>query len=178
MSTPSDMEIELIGDTSHFSSVCELGNKVTAGISTKIWYTSRGMDYISIDWNGLNGAIKLDLQKPIELGPFDLLTNFGTTEHVENQEGCWRNVHNLTKKVSVHLTPVGPNWEKHDGIKWLTPIEFYKEFAELNGYIVDRCDTVTWPHRLSENRLINRVRLTKVKDLTFTMPKTIFEKIG
>ena len=169
------MEIALLGSLEEFSCICELGTKVTNGVATRGWYTKRGLEYTSIDWNGLDGALPLDLQKPIDLGPFDILTNFGTTEHVENQEACWRNVHNLTKKVSVHLTPIGPHWEKHEGIYWLTPMEFYSEFAELNGYEVEALRVSQW--RSGSNRLITEARLRKVKNLPFSMPSVKMEKV-
>lgn len=68
------------------------------------WYKSKGMKYCCIDMAGDNEALQLDLSQPIELfhklgevpikNTYDLVTDFGTSEHV---------VHNIEMKpVSFH----------------------------------------------------------------------------
>lgn len=159
----------------------ELGSKVNApfkidprtGVDArytyKAYFESLGFKHISIDWNGAYGAIKRDLSKPLwdELGQFDMLSNMGTTEHVTDQRGCWRNIHHLTKTDGVYVgqTPY------HDGKSWWWhgehyPTEaFYESFAELNGWQIERM----YVGRDIPNQNLY-VRMRKVHDLSFTMP--------
>ncbi|MBC7332798.1 MAG: hypothetical protein H5T91_10320 [Synergistetes bacterium] len=68
---------------------CELGNQRTdEGKVAKNIYLSRGVQHISIDINGRDGALPIDLDKPVPfifLNQFDVITNYGTIEHVNNQ---------------------------------------------------------------------------------------------
>jgi hypothetical protein len=58
------------------------GNEVDPPFAST-WYKARGIKYESIDMAGDNGAMRLDLSKPISLKKsFDLVTDFGTSEHV------------------------------------------------------------------------------------------------
>ena len=154
----------------------ELGNKVNSrsGISYKRFFESLGYDHTSIDWNGLDGALKLDLQTPIDLEPFDVITNIGTTEHVKEQFGVWANIHNLLKVdgVLISVTPKadGKNWKRHGF--WYPKHEFFNEFARLNGYeVLELYDN---KHPPTSNTY---VKLRKVKSLDFTLPEmTTFYK--
>lgn len=83
-------------------SVCDLGNQyVHQGLpNTKRpaedWYRNEGAKhYESIDLNG-EGTIQHDLNTPMVPGQhFDLVTDFGTSEHVFNFGECWRTIHKL-----------------------------------------------------------------------------------
>lgn len=46
-----------------------------------IWYEERGIKYSCIDLAGDNGALKLDLANPIMGMEYDLVTDYGTSEH-------------------------------------------------------------------------------------------------
>lgn len=148
----------------------ELGNKRTKNKSGvfdtyKDYFTAQGIDHTSIDWNGEDGALKLDLRKPIDLEPFDMITNLGTTEHVSEQEPVWRNIHNLLKVggVFVNLTPMKGDWWWHG--EWYPQPEFFEQFAELNGYRIDHLAI----GREHPYRNID-VRMTKLEHKTFVMP--------
>lgn len=88
-------------------SVCELGDQwVTAETPHYLaveFYKKIGCGkYISLDGNG-RGTHTVDLNAPLakqigDLGMFDLVTDFGTGEHVFNQFQVWRTVHELTKQ--------------------------------------------------------------------------------
>jgi Methyltransferase domain len=71
---------------------------------------SLGFDYVSIDIDGKYGAHPLDLNH--ELRPigdrFDLVTNFGTTEHIFNQAQCFKTIHACCKirGLIVHAVPM------------------------------------------------------------------------
>ena len=149
----------------------ELGNKKTGSDTYKTFFTAQGFEHVSIDWNGLDGALGLDLREPIDLDRFDMVTNFGTTEHVSEQEPAWRNIHNLTKVggVIVSMCPMEGDWWWHG--QHYPKKSFYNQFAELNGYRIDHMEI----GRSHPNRNID-VRMTKLKDGDFVMPdpSTIF----
>jgi SAM-dependent methyltransferase len=59
-------------------------------------------EYVAIDINTLYGSLVMDLNEDIAktygyLRTFDLVTNFGTGEHVFNQSTVFRNMHQLAK---------------------------------------------------------------------------------
>ena len=66
--------------------------------------------HTSIDTNGKNGALKIDLRYPVDTSSgfiFDVITNFGTTEHVESvwpedQYAVFENIHNM-RVVLLHF---------------------------------------------------------------------------
>lgn len=73
----------------------------------KDWFEARGCHHYSIDIHGKNGSHALDLSEPLEdtfwHENFDIVTNFGTSEHVTNQIACWENIHNLGRAGSVYI---------------------------------------------------------------------------
>ena len=113
-------------------SVCELGCKGYG--RTKTAFTKHGWSHTSIDLNGLGGALPLDLTSSLDVrgigGPFDVVTNFGTSEHVEGQLACWRNIFNLCK-VDGHIVCCTPwNWPQHG--KYYPSDEWYRQLGERN----------------------------------------------
>lgn len=84
-------------------SVCELGDQTyTFGGGRKVaagWYLEHGAGrYESIDGNG-RGTVTWDLNRNWsgKVGQFDLVTDFGTGEHIFNQAAVWRTLHLLVK---------------------------------------------------------------------------------
>jgi len=84
-------------------SVCELGDQwVTYQLPhllARDFYLQMGAKrYESIDANG-RGSITFDLNRKWhgKIGQFDLVTDFGTGEHIFNQAELWRTLHVLTK---------------------------------------------------------------------------------
>ncbi len=120
----------------------ELGNQMLKGIggAAKLYFQSLGVDHVSIDMNGKNGALNLDLQLEIKdfnlLETFNVLTNFGTTEHVRHQSICWLNVHNLVKQngIFIHLVPRTEHWKSHGYHKY--SLEFFENLVYSCGYKV------------------------------------------
>jgi hypothetical protein len=126
-------------------SVLELGNKKNQSGLYRDWYVSNGAEYQCLDWNGEDGAIPVDMGKPLDdwIGPetdvlqwADIVTNFGFTEHVfTNQEQAWRNVLALASSPECHLSVVLPfptHWDHH-GVYQPTP-GWLEEFVEGNGF--------------------------------------------
>ena len=141
-------------------SMFELGGKVNGSNTYKAYFESLGFRHVSVDFEGVQyGALNLDLRKPLwgRFGQFDMVTNIGTTEHVQGQAGVWENIHRLTKPggvfVSVTPYPDGLNWWWH-GNHYPLP-EFFQAFAELNGWVIDRIgDDLPPPNRNLYVRMI------------------------
>lgn len=158
------------------SRMLELGNKKNSqsGITYKAWFESLGFEHVSVDWNGLDGALKKDLQKPIKLGLFDVVSNVGTTEHVEDQEAVWRNIHESLEVGGylISITPKGDgkNWPHHGF--WYPKHSFFKDFAESNGY-----EVVSLYDGKEQPTAVTYCKLKKVKDKPFSMPsmETIYK---
>lgn len=134
--------------------MCELGNQwlflnPDSGIPhhtpSKGHFESLGVTHVSIDLNGDDGAIPLNLGEPLpedfEVG-FDVVTNFGTAEHVRDSfYQCLKNIHDLCRVggVMVHDIPHKDNWPGH-GFHYVTPESIVK-LAELAGYEIQHLDT-------------------------------------
>jgi hypothetical protein len=97
----------------------ELGDQVISdgplsGQTGKSYFETQGMMHTSVDLNGLHGAQVLDLRVPAEFvhwrGQWDIVTNAGTTEHVEPHRSQYETfgiIHDCTRVggVMLHLTP-------------------------------------------------------------------------
>jgi hypothetical protein len=125
----------------------ELGNQhfkgsdgKDTGRAAKNYFQSFGVDHVSIDTNGKDGALNIDLQKEITdtnlVGTFDVLTNFGTIEHVRQQYPCWLNVHNLVKKggIFIHVTPRVGHWGNHGIYRYSR--SFFQKLSEACEYVI------------------------------------------
>jgi hypothetical protein len=117
-------------------SVLELGAKRRGAFVYKTWFEDNGYRHVSVDWNGESGALTLDLRRPLGLGRFDLVTNFGTTEHVDDQAPVWRNICEAAATLFVSTTPAPESRGAH-GL-WYPSGDFYRALAELNGFVVER----------------------------------------
>jgi len=119
-----------------YETMYELGNKRNKSGTYKKMLSSQGIDHISIDLNGKDGALPIDLSKPIDLPSRDIVTNFGTSEHVENQEAVFKNIHNLSHNRMVGFVPRVGNSPGH-GL-WHFELNFFEQLAELNSYTIDK----------------------------------------
>jgi len=122
--------------------MCELGNQhlredPVFGSHTiaKNFFQSLGVFHVSIDINGRDGALPINLCKLVkdELAEsFDVVTNFGTSEHVEDQAICFQNIYRLCRDggLSIHMVPATDNWKGHG----LTSYDFdsFKSLAAGN----------------------------------------------
>jgi len=135
--------IDVVENNSDFKGlkICELGDQIMKwhqDRTGKKYLLNRGADeHISIDINGKNGALSLDLSKPIDrwFEYFDITSNYGTLEHVD--PGIYigfQNFHNWTKigGVMIHAGPPAR------GCPWHSPYHyetwFFKELANRCGY--------------------------------------------
>lgn len=100
---------------------CESGNqiiKVGKKKPAKEYYQSLGVKHISIDLNGKNGSLKIDLCKPVPdklIDKFNVITNYGTSEHVNSQYAVFKNIHNMCKDggIMIHAIPTTKHDRKH-----------------------------------------------------------------
>src|SRR6185312_3845284 len=88
---------EVLPNTLTDLKVCELGDQrfylgtsfTYMGVEMtflKSYFEYNGAMHHSIDWHGENGALKLDFRKEVPFKErYDMLTNFGFTEHVTYQ---------------------------------------------------------------------------------------------
>jgi hypothetical protein len=150
----------LVGD-----SMLELGNKKNGEFTYKAFFEARGYRHVSVDLNGQDGALALDLRHPISLGTFDLVTNIGTSEHVDEQLPVWRNIVASCHVGSVLIctTPKPGHWHWHGF--WHPHAEFYTELAALNGFEIERLyESGQSP------RVMNFCRMVRVHEGEFVMP--------
>ena len=124
-----------------------------AAISKQFW-ERLGATCVSIDLKGKRGALAVDWRFEIggdDLGTYNLLTNFGSSEHthweqdidnVSAQKMFFLNMHNVAAvgAVMVHDVPHLGGCYDH-GFFHYTP-GFFNRLADANGYEILRNDTV------------------------------------
>ena len=121
--------------------MCELGNQWLRDppMSAKAYFTSLGVDHTSIDLNGKDGALPLDLgtTEPFERyrERFDVVTNFGTLEHIEADTVCMDNIESMCRSggLMVHVVPLVGNWESH-GLRHYD-MEFFRKEATCHDLL-------------------------------------------
>lgn len=103
----------------------------------KRYVESLNKKHVSIDITGLDGSLPYDLNNldlP-NIGEFDLVTNFGTTEHIEpNQYEPFKNIHKFCKLngVMIHEVPAVGGWNGH--CKFYYDENFFLQLADENNY--------------------------------------------
>lgn len=126
-------------------SILELGNQTIFfgefwGKSAKPMFRALGYTHVSVDMNGKDGAIKCDLSKPCNFSSdnnclyYDIVTDFGTSEHVKDFYLCWVNKHHNCKVGGLIISenPKTGNWPRH-GHHYITE-DFYTKLAYMAGY--------------------------------------------
>lgn len=171
-------------------SILELGNQImdlenVQGISAKKYYSDKGYQHTSIDINGKDGALKLDLSKPIKenLGTFDLVMDAGTTEHVSDLYECLANVFKFAGNIIIHKNPRTGSFNDgyHEGAHHFT-IHFWREYANLTNLeilelfeypiyhnIVDGWEVVAVIKKKEESKMITKKEFEeKLSNYVFT----------
>ena len=156
--------------------MCELGNQsyqLPDGkqITAKEFFTSKEVQHTSIDWNGKDGVLSIDMNKPITdarlLNGFDVITNIGMTEHVENQYQCFKNIHNLCKTGGyfIHMVPIFYYWADKNNL-WFYYPSFFRGLAVFNHYIVSIEGVTSWGKNRNQDLL--SVLIKKLSNNEFT----------
>lgn len=103
--------------------------------------SSNFIEYISIDLHDIRGVTKFDLSI-IDKDAFkcDIITNLGTSEHVEYEEGqynCWVNMHHWLQKdgIIIHELPELGSWKNH--CRYYVTEDFFKNLENYGYKIVD-----------------------------------------
>lgn len=146
----------------------ELGSKQNRTGTYKEQFVSEGWEHVSVDINGDAGSLPRDLCRPDvlrDLGYFDVVTNFGTTEHVPDQLAVWENVHNSIKVGGwlVSVTPAPGTWRNHG--RYYPYLDWYLQFADMNNYS---------PRLLGRNRDWNLFVARKEKDAPLRFPDSAY----
>jgi hypothetical protein len=107
-----------------------------APLAREFW-TWLGLNYASIDIDGSPGSIPLDLnydEAPADLvGRYDIVTNFGTTEHVANQLQSFKIIHDLATAGAIMLHVVPASGTPNHGLVSYNP-KFFWMLGRSNGY--------------------------------------------
>lgn len=144
--------IESLGIAWVHIKVCELGNQKikfrSPRIPAKKYYKKLGVqEHVSIDLNGKNGALQIDLDFPVPgnlLNRFNMVTNYGTLEHVNNQYQAFKNMHDVCKKegIMIHSFPPTGHWEGHG--RYFYSEKFAEQLAHFCSYeIIGQITRVT-----------------------------------
>jgi hypothetical protein len=96
-----------------------------------------GLSYASIDIDGSPGSIPLDLNHDDVPGEhrmaYDVVTNFGTTEHVANQLNAFKIIHDLTQVGGVMIHNLPSQGYFNHGLVNYSP-KFFWMLARSNDY--------------------------------------------
>jgi hypothetical protein len=97
--------------------------------------------YVSIDGNN-EGTLQHDLNLPLpDIGTFDLVTDFGTGEHIFHQLQVWTTVHTLTK-VGGYIGVIRPEQGYPTHSYYRTDECLFRDVAEANAYEVLKLERV------------------------------------
>lgn len=162
----------------------ELGNQMilkenslkVKAIVAKAFFQEKGIHHTSFDINEKDGAIKINLSKPIKesyFNKFDIVTNFGTTEHIENQNQVFQNIHNCCKVGGyiIHSLPEDGFWKGHSPYHYNSEFPLY--ISKDNNY---KLFHLSFDARRKErliNFILQKIDNTKFK---FTNKGIIFSK--
>jgi hypothetical protein len=107
-----------------------------------LYYKRKQCEYTCLDLNEENNALNLDLATKLSLDKYNVVTDFGTSEHVgingkhdaKAFYNCWLNKHNACEigGLIISENPKTSNWPEH-GFNYVTE-NFYRQLAYSNGY--------------------------------------------
>lgn len=109
-----------------------IGGEHVNGIGSQEFFDN--IETVSIDINGENGSLPLDLAKPIKDLPKqgDILTDFGTLEHVKSLYHGLKNAFNLLKigGIAIHVNPLSGGYVANHGFHYFNE-NFWVAFCDL-----------------------------------------------
>jgi hypothetical protein len=152
--------------------------------NSKAFFKSKGVEHISFDINNKWDSLYIDLSKLHDKWNdyFDIVTNFGTSEHVQNgQYQVFKNIHNFTKKggIMINYNPVVGRIQRGHPVKTTVYYEedFHEKLAKLNGYELIEKDFFRGTGRKSKGGNIICV-LRKINDDEFCSEKDFWQLGG
>ncbi len=164
--------------------MCELGcmeRRVDPVMVAKEYYLSvlNVQEHISLDISGKLGSLAINLDREIPTflkDRFNLVTNYGTGEHVNNQYSFFRNIHELCRinGIMIHaLVPIG-HWINHG--RYYYNQDFTKQLAQLCGYeLIDYFQSQKYVEK--ENTDLIMVAYKKVNDSPFISENEFYQNI-
>lgn len=122
-------------------SVLELGAQESRDLGgyTRRIFEALGWKHASVDLTGEGGSTVVDLCGLPRLdwrGEWDVVTDFGTIEHVEDQDAAWRAVDYYCRGggLMVHALPRSGHWLGHSNHHYTTT--YMRLIAKRFGYDV------------------------------------------
>lgn len=114
--------------------------KMNRSMAAKDFFERLGFSVVSVDIEECFSSIYMDLRKPIPcnfVNKFDVVTNYGTTEHVwpkKYQFQVFKNIHDCLKRggVFIHTVPGFKSKSSHCRINYGE--YFFPMLAKMNNY--------------------------------------------
>ena len=140
-----------------------------------------GFQHTSIDTNGADGAVPYDLGKPLDGAAgletrADLVTDFGTLEHVDSGPDCqrnaFRNAHNLCAPdgLMVHALPGVGTCRRHGS--WKYSVDWFEQLAARNGYHIVKLEAWDksngWPERMNPGEQVYILAILRQRTRPFS----------
>jgi len=124
----------------HYGSVYNSGEYkpfIGKHLHVRMVYASAGFSYISVDLNEKDDSLAIDLNEwpnsALSDRKFDVVTNFGTTEHVGNQLNAFANIHYLTRPGGLMMHQIPALHYSAHAMNVVTPY-FLKKLIDGNRY--------------------------------------------
>ena len=102
---------------------------------SKDYFEKKGVLHTSLDIKPRHRCLIVDLSVPVNsVHEHDIVSNYGTSEHIFNQYQVFRNIHNFTRVggAMVHCLPATPYWKKHGFYTYSE--EYFKNLSNENNY--------------------------------------------
>lgn len=150
-------------------------SKKYSRLSTRYLYESLSIKkYDCIDIDGAHESLNFDLNYNLQekynfTNKYDIVTNFGTTEHVFNQYSCFENIHNLcnTHGLIIISLPI-QGYSNHCFFNYHPT--FFEHLADSNNYEILYMDyNISTYHSTDDSKSITLI-FKKLKDEAFVMP--------
>jgi len=163
--------------------IMKLAPKNNWGIRAKVLYEDLGFEYTSIDIDpnekdedsSSNILMDLNFDKldKKNFNKFDLVTNYGTSEHIFNQLNFFKTMHDLTKVGGILISEVPCMFGINHGMFKYEP-KFFSDLARSNAYEIIKLIMVKNPPSLETYQWDDKTEIKNCEDMTIiaVMKKT------
>jgi len=127
-----------------YNSICELGDQqfmlcfpFQELSYTRTYWKNKGWRYVSIDINGYGESLMLNMNEDINIEEqFDVITDFGTSEHIADFFMAFKNTDKLCKVGGrmIHILPADNHWPNHGS--WRARRPFFIKLGLAQEYII------------------------------------------
>jgi len=133
----------------------KLGDSNTL-LATKRFYSAVGLDeYQSVDLGDQRADFKWNLNEPMNLGrQFDVVTNFGTLEHIFNVGNFLTSMHDHVRVGGLFLHVLPTRGDYNHGFYNIHSV-LYRDLAAANGY--EMVDMVCVPDFGGQHGAVNKI---------------------